>query len=85
MPEIVYKCSYCGNEYSSYMDARWCEILHTRCPQEEKDRIFREELLAAKQNPCLFCARGYFVYGTEFCCEDADCRDYKGFLMKIKT
>lgn len=57
MPEIVYKCSYCGNECSSYMDARWCEILHTRCPQEEKDRIFREELLAAKQNPCLFCAR----------------------------
>lgn len=85
MPEIVYKCSYCGNEYSSRMDARWCEILHSRRPQEEKDHLFRDELLAAKQNPCLFCARGYFVYGTEFCCEDRDCKDYEDFLMKTKT
>ena len=85
MPKIVYKCPYCGNEYCSYMDARWRQILHSRRPQEEKDRLFRDELLAAKQNPCLVCARGYFVYGTEFCCEDRDCKNYEDFLMKTKT
>ena len=26
-----------------------------------------------------------FVYGTEFCCEDRDCKNYEDFLMKTKT
>lgn len=58
MPEIVYKCSYCGNEYSSRMDARWCEILHTRCPQEEK--IVFLEMSFSPQNK----TRAYFALGV---------------------
>lgn len=85
MPKVVYKCSYCGTVYDTKMDARWCEILHSRRSQEEKDRQYRDELLEAKKDPCDYCARAYFVYGCERACEDADCRNYEHFLMKMKT
>ena len=54
MPKIAYKCSYCGTVYDTKMDARWCEILHSRRSQKEKDRQYRDELLEAKKDPCDF-------------------------------
>ena len=84
MPITVYVCEHCGQSWPSRMDARWCEVLH-----EHKDNRlieqaqFLQELKCSEKDPCQYCGRNYYVYGTEMNCEcSKNCKNYNLFVIK---
>jgi hypothetical protein len=84
MPKTIYVCEYCKRQFESRMDARWCEIQHeTKEGRLVRNTNFLEELKRNHKNPCLYCQRPYYVYGTEFHCEcSKHCKDYNLFIVK---
>ena len=88
MPKTVYVCEYCKTQFENRMDARWCEIQHEhRIPALIHNEEFLHELIREYKNPCDYCERSYYVYGTEWNCDCQDkCRrmfqDYRLFIGK---
>lgn len=84
MPKTIYVCEYCRTIYEKRMDARWCEIQH-----EQRDGYIgqndcvKKALRREGSNPCDYCGRAYYVYGSEFNCEcEPKCKNYSLFLAK---
>jgi len=84
MPKTVYVCEYCHTAYPNRMDARWCEILH-----EHKTGLglYNERVMAEikrlNQNPCDYCRRAYYVYGSEWNCDcQKNCHNFSLFIAK---
>lgn len=84
MPIKVYICEYCRKPYVNRMDARWCEILHE---QHSGINYYNENAIKAikkeGKNPCDYCNRGYYVYGSDFNCDCFNkCNNYSLFIAK---
>lgn len=77
---IVYKCDFCGKEFTNEYLCRMHELYHTKKIKEIKNQLIRDN----KIELCNYCANGYYAYGCEFNCEHVtECNsrnNYKDFI-----
>lgn len=84
MAKAIYICEYCHTGFNTRTEARMCEISH----EFTSDTIRNNDkslgvIMAEGKDPCDFCERAYYVYGSERNCDCVkNCKNYDLFWNK---
>ena len=74
--KTVYKCDFCGNEFSSIGECLNCEESHFEGVEKIKYLLTRNPRTCI----CDYCAHSYYVYGCEQNCEHTKCGSSNNYI-----